>query len=33
MIDYTALRDRSIDRLADCLETHLDMQSILGLLS
>jgi adenosylcobyric acid synthase len=30
IIDYAAIRDRSIDRLADCLESHLDLTAILG---
>jgi len=30
VIDYMAVRDRSIDRLADCLESCLDITAILG---
>ena len=30
VIDYMAVRDRSIDRLADCLESHVDVTAILG---
>ena len=31
-IDYRELRERAIERVADSVESHLDMQAILGLL-
>lgn len=31
-VDYDALREQAIDRLADALETHLDMEQVLTLL-
>ncbi|MGH8210571.1 MAG: hypothetical protein ACREU6_13460, partial [Steroidobacteraceae bacterium] len=32
-VDYAAVREQAIDRLADSVESHLDMLRILGLLN
>jgi adenosylcobyric acid synthase len=32
VIDYRVVRERSIERLADCLESHLDMRAVLALI-
>jgi adenosylcobyric acid synthase len=32
-VDYTIVRERAIERLADCVEAHLDLKRILSLLT
>ena len=32
-VDYTTVREKAIERLADCVEGHLDMKAVMGLIT